>query len=161
MDLHGGAVTVTGFPSVPVTELEMKFADGDYLFALRIPQLAELQEKCHAGIFTIYGRVLRGRYIVDGEIIGLPHEGEAFSYDLYETIRLALIGGGRGVVDGKTVEVNAVTARELVERYIHPAPLREAWTFAAAILAAKVEGYQPAKKKAPVKPARKARTAST
>lgn len=150
---------------MPVTEIELKFADGDYLFALKIPQLAELQQKCGAGIFTIYGRVLRGRYVIDGEIIGLPHEGEAYATDLYETIRLGLIGGGRGIVDGKEVEVSALRARDLVERYVYPTPLREAWSIAAAVLTAKIEGYdpgpnvEPAEKPAPRKQG--SRTAST
>jgi hypothetical protein len=150
---------------MPVTEIELKFADGDYLFALNIPQLAELQQKCGAGMFTIYGRVLRGRYIIDGEIIGLAHEGEAYVSDIYETIRLGLIGGGKGLVDGQEIKVSALRASELVERYVHPAPLREAWAIAAAILTAKIEGYdpgpnvEPAEKPAPRKQG--SRTAST
>lgn len=126
-----------------VTEIELKFADGDYLFALKLPQLAELQEKTGVGIFALYGRVLRGRYVLGDEIVGLAHEGTAYDIDLYETIRLGLIGGGRGTVNGETVEVGALDARKLVERYCHPAPLRESWSVAAAILTAKIEGYDP------------------
>lgn len=139
------------------TEIEMDFADGAYLFALRLPQLAELQEKRGCGIFKLYGRVLRGRYVFEGEIVGLPHEGEAYAEDLYEVIRLALIGGAKGLVDGREVAVSAVTARHLVERYVHPpVPLREGWAVAAAILSALVEGYtppkaEPAKEPAPAK----------
>lgn len=128
---------------MPVTEIELKFADGDYLFALKLPQLAELQQKTGAGIFALYGRVLRGRYVINGEIVGIAHEGDAHAVDLYETIRLGLIGGGRGVVDGQEVEVSALRARQLVETYVHPAPMREAWSIAAAILTAKIEGYDP------------------
>ncbi|PTQ13730.1 hypothetical protein CLG96_00140 [Sphingomonas oleivorans] len=150
---------------VPPTEIELEFADGDYLFALRIPQLAELQEKCKAGIFTIYGRVLKGRYVFEGEIVGLAHEADAYSHDLYETIRLGLIGGGRGLVDGQAVKVGPQEARRLMERYVHPAPLREAWSIAAAILSAKIEGYAPPKKaepaQEPAKPGRKPKTDST
>lgn len=139
---------------MPASEIELEFADGSYLFALKLPQLAELQDKCGAGIFAIYGRVMRGRYVLDGQVLGLAHEGEAFHHDLYETIRLGLIGGGRGMVDGQEVQVSALTAKTLVERYVHPAPLREAWTIAAAILSAKVEGYDPGPKGVPAgKPA--------
>jgi hypothetical protein len=126
-----------------VTQVELKFADGDYLFALKLPQLAELQDKCGAGIFAIYGRVLKGRFVLGEEIVGMAHEGEAYASDLYETIRLGLIGGGKGMVDGKEVEVSALRARQLVETYVHPAPLREAWSIAAAILTVKIEGYDP------------------
>ena len=110
---------------------------------MKLPQLAELQQKCGVGIFALYGRVLRGRYVLNGEVIGVAHEGEAYASDLYETIRLGLIGGGRGIVDGQEVEVSALRARQLVETYVHPAPLREAWAIAAAILTAKIEGYDP------------------
>ena len=127
----------------PATALELKFGDGDYLFDLKLPQLAELQEKRDCGIFKLYGRVLKGRYSIGDEIVALTNEGEAYDEDLFETIRLGLIGGGRGRVNGKEVEVTALTARTLVERYCHPAPLRESWSIAAAVLGARIEGYDP------------------
>jgi hypothetical protein len=140
----------------PTTALQLEFADGEYLFDLKLPQLLELQEKCgNVGALRIRARVLAGRYLFDGSTVGVPAEGEAFVEDLFETIRLGLIGGGRGLVNGVEVAVNSMTAIKLVERYCHPAPLREAWTLAAAILAARFEGYtppEPAKKKARGKP---------
>ena len=129
----------------PQTALTLEFADGEYEFDLKLPQLAELEEKCGVGIMAIYARVLRGRYLFDGETIGVTNEGEAYAKDFFETIRLGLIGGGSGLVDGATVQVSATTAKKLVERYCHPAPLRELWTLAAAILGARVEGYTPKK----------------
>lgn len=130
------------------TDLVLKFADGDYLFALKLPQLLELQRVCEAGIFVIYGRVLRGRYVLqDSEVaFGVPHECEAFVNDVYETIRLGLIGGGQGLVNGEEVPINALRARQLVETYCHPAPLKECWDIAAAVLSAKIEGYEGQKK---------------
>jgi len=143
MDLHGGEL-------MPLTEIELPFGDGDYLFALKLPQLEELQERRGTGIFRIYGRVLAGRAVLPtGEAIGFAEQGEAFAEDIYETIRLALIGGGRGLVDGKEVAVSPLTARKLVERYAHPAPLSEVWTIAAAILAVKIKGYDPGPKAEP------------
>lgn len=130
----------------PQTALTLAFADGDYLFDLKLPQLAELQDKRGAGILAIYGRVMRGRYALDQEVIGIATEGEAYSDDIYEIIRLGLIGGGRGMVNDKEVEVSALTAKLLTERYAHPAPIREAWSIAAAVIAARVEGYDPPKK---------------
>lgn len=134
----------------PTTALTLAFADGEYLFDLRLPQLAELQEKC-GPVFKVYSRVLRGRYVVDGEVFGLAIEGEAFADDLFETIRLGLIGGGEGIVNGAAVKVSALTAKALVERYCHAAPLRDSWAVAAAILAARIEGYSPPKKAEPAK----------
>lgn len=135
---------------VAVTEIELEFADGAYTFALKLPQLAELQEKCGAGIFTIYGRLLKGRYILNnGAVVGVPHEGDAFVSDIYETIRLGLIGGGQGIVNDKEIDVGPMLAKRLVERYVHTVPIREAWTIAAAIMSAKIEGYDPGPKAEP------------
>lgn len=130
-------------------EIDLKFADGDYLFSLRLPQILELQRACGAGIFTIYGRVLKGRYVLDGGLaFGIPHECEAFISDIYETVRQALIGGGKGVVNGEDVTVNPVRATQLVETYCHlPAqPLKDTWDLAAAILSVTIEGYEGQKK---------------
>ncbi len=143
-----------------VTALDLHFADGEYLFDLKLPQLAELQEK-RGAIFAVYGRVTKGRFYVDeSTIIGDTTAAEAFAEDLFETIRLGLIGGGSGMVDGQKVEVDAFTAKKLVERYCHSAPLKQSWAVAAAILAAKIEGYEPKKKEPspPVKPRRKRST---
>lgn len=142
----------------PQTAIELEFADGSYLFDLKLPQLAELQEKTDCGIFKLYGRVMRGRYLVGDAVIAPPTEGEAFAEDLFQTIRLGLIGGGRGVVEGKEVEVSALTAKTLVERYCHNAPLKDSWAIAAAILGARVEGYTPPKDEPAQAPAPEKRT---
>lgn len=131
------------------TALELEFADGAYLFDLKLPQLKELQAVRDCSIFALYRRVLRGRYVVDGQIVALPHEGDAYSEDIFETIRLGLIGGGKGIVNGSEVEVSALTAKRLVETYCHAAPLREPWSVAAAVLAARIEGYDPGPKAEP------------
>jgi len=135
----------------PQTALELRFADGDYLFDLKLPQLAELQRVRDCGIFKLYGRVLKGRYLMGDNPVALPEDGEAYDADLYETIRMGLIGGNKCVVNGVEAPVSAIRARQLVETYCHPAPLTESWSIAAAILAARIHGYTPpaGKKKAP------------
>lgn len=133
----------------PQTSIELAFADGEYLFDLKLPQLAELQEKRGAGVFAIYGRVMQGRYLLEGQVIGIAIEGQAFAEDLFEIIRLGLIGGGRGLVNDAEVAVSALTAKRLVENYCHAAPLRETWSLAAAIIGARVEGYEPPGKAGP------------
>lgn len=133
----------------PTTALELHFGDGEYLFDLKLPQLAELQEKRGCGVFALYARVLKGRFLIDDTVVGIPHEGECYAEDLIETVRLGLIGGGRGLVDGAEIEVTALTAKKLVERYCHQAPLREVWSTAAAILTARIEGFTPPKKAEP------------
>lgn len=127
------------------THVDLKFADGEYRFALGLAQIHELQTKCSAGIGAIYARVLQGR--VPAEDIGHPLYGAYHVGDLVETIRQGLIGGGEGQVDGQVVQVTATRANELVERYGPGAdgvPLAEMWKLAAAILFAKIEGYEPA-----------------
>lgn len=131
---------------MPQTSLQLEFADGEYTFALRLPQLAELQDKRGVGIFALYGRVLAGRANIDGMVVASPKHGQAYAEDLLDTIRLALIGGGEGMVDEQPVQVSAARAKQLVDRYCYPAaPLREAWALAAAILSALVKGYDPPK----------------
>lgn len=125
------------------TSIDLPFADGQYRFALGLAQIHELQTKCKAGIGQIYARVLQGR-IPEQPEIGHPLYAVYQVDDLYETIRQGLIGGGEGLVDGEPVKVSALRANDLVERYVHPAPLVDAWKLAAAILFAKVEGFAPA-----------------
>lgn len=125
------------------THIDLAFADGEYRFALGLAQIAEIQRKCDAGIGAIYARVLQGRVGAD---VTVAHSGYA-AYrheDLVETVRQGLIGGGQGVVDGQDVKVSSLRANELVERYLLALPLVEQWNLAAAVLFAKVEGYEPA-----------------
>jgi hypothetical protein len=112
-------------------EVWLQFADGDYLFKLKLPQLAELQEKCGAGIGSIYMRVLIGEYKAE---------------DLIETIRLGLVGGQQGQVNDQDIKVSDITARKLVQRYCDR-PLDELHKLATAILSACVVGYAPEDKK--------------
>lgn len=134
------------------TSLELYFADGEYSFDLKLPQMAELQEK-RGPIFEVYGRVLKGRMLYGGVPVADTMAGGAYAEDLFETIRLGLIGGGRGMVNGKEIEVTALTAKALVERYCHPAPIKESWSIAAAVLAARIEGYEPKKDEPAPEPA--------
>lgn len=79
-------------------EVTLTWADGQYHFALKLPQIDELQRLCNAGIGTISRRV---------------HSGDFFFADIYETIRLGLIGGG----------TNHIRALQLVQTYVIGQPL--------------------------------------
>lgn len=161
-------------PATPAAEIELEFADGTYLFRLNLPQMAELQTKCGvkafhptygevtipAAIAEIQARVLRGRYLLKegGTPIGLNEEAAFRVHDITETIRLALIGGGKGMVNGEEVKVDALKAKQLVEDYVlPPVPLKAGWTVAAAILGVLLEGFTPPRKEAAAEP-KKART---
>jgi hypothetical protein len=132
------------------TAIDLAFADGIYTFDLGLAQINEIQSKCGAGIGAVYARVLKGRYFIAELAIGNPAEAEYRIEDLIAVIKQGLIGGGRGVVDGQDVVVTAFRANELVENYVLAAgkPLKEAWTIAAAVLTARIEGYDPPKKDA-------------
>lgn len=145
-------------------EIPLQFGDGEYLFDLKLPQIIELQDKCGfvdtkgnrkpKGILAIYASVMAGRGTIDGEPVGIPTEADAEALEIKETIRLGLIGGAQGEVDGETVEVTPLTAKTLVNRYFDLNPIAENWDIAAAILHARVVGYTPKKpkKKATKKP---------
>jgi hypothetical protein len=85
------------------------FGDGEYLFALRLAQIIELEAKCGAGIGTIAARVFA------------KHMHQA---DITETIRLAAIGGG----------MNPKRAAEMIAAYIADQPLIASWPLANRIL---------------------------
>jgi hypothetical protein len=156
MDVHGSIV------SLP-TDIVLAFADGDYTFALRLPQQLELEKSCgftdangnqrRKGIIELYSDVIAGLGVVDGQVVANPYAGRASAFDCREIVRLALIGGASGTVNGANVVVSAIKALDLVKAYVDPAPIVERWTLAAAILRASVEGYDPPKKGEPVAPA--------
>ena len=95
------------------------------MFKFGLKQLAELQEKCNAGIGTIYMRVENGDYY---------HE------DLIEGLRLALTGGAKGIVSESEIPVSPEKARMLVERY-GDRPLAQLWELALAVYRACMVGY--------------------
>ena len=93
----------------------LPFADGEYRFRLGWGQLAELQEKCNAGPYIILNRLVTL---------------EAKTYDISETIRLGLIGGGQ----------DPFAANTLVRRYVEERPISETIVIAQQIMAAAVVG---------------------
>lgn len=126
--------------------IDLDFADGEYRFALPIAQIDELQTKCGAGIGAIFSRTLRGARRDGASIILVPDQAQFYALDLIETIRQGLIGGKRGTVDGKEIEVNPGVAKRLVDNYVLNQPLAHAWEIAVAILGAVIVGYDPPKK---------------
>lgn len=137
--------------------IEISFGDGDHLCALLLPQLVDLEEFCgftdiqgnrrKKGVVAIYGEIVAGLTIIDGEIVAIPQAGMASGPDCREIIRLGLIGGG----------LDPVKARRLVESEIDTQPIVKRWTVAAAILKAAVEGHEPKKAGPAVAPASKTR----
>lgn len=145
--------------------IELNFADGEYLFALPLPQIEELQRKTETGIGQLHARVIEGAVKGDNGIALLPNFAKFYVKDLVETIRLGLIGGGQGIVNGEEVKVSPHEANRLVEAYVVTrdgrlhCPLYDLWVMAYAILGVCVCGFDPPKKAAPAEErAKKPRT---
>jgi len=83
-------------------EILRPFAGERRKFALKVKQIDELQRLCGAGI---------------GEIVARLHNGNFYVRDVYDTIRLGLIGGG---------DVDEIKAFSLCETYIDGSPLARA-----------------------------------
>lgn len=95
--------------------IDLDWGDGSYRFALPLAQLEELQTLCDAGPFAIFARLMDRSWR---------------TYDVHQTIRLGLIGGG----------VEPVKALRLVKSYVHDRPWLESVPIAQAIIAVTVNG---------------------
>lgn len=128
------------------TEIALPFADGEYLFKLPIKRIVEIEAKS-GPIDLVKHRLMAGGWSI---------------HDVVETIRQALIGGGKGWVNGVAVEVTALRANSLIDNYVDGQAIAEHHLTAKAIIAALYVGYTPpsVKKKAPVKRASRKRSTS-
>ena len=137
------------------TAVEFDFADGRYRFWLPLPEVVELERKTGVSILAIEER-LRAAIGVDGDVSDPASDfvflggGSATVTDVRETLRLALQGGGGGLVDGEEIEVGPIRARQLVETYVYPArPFAEGVVQAWRVLHAAIHGIQLSSKKKP------------
>lgn len=94
----------------------MQWADGEYAFRLTFPGAVELEQKCGAAISVIATRVMSGQW----------HGNE-----LWETIRLGLIGGGMPPLD----------ALRMVRTYVEGRPLSESQPVARLIMMGLMFGF--------------------
>jgi len=95
--------------------IEFVWGEGPTRFALRIGGLRDLEAKRKAGAIEILRRFESETWYVD---------------DIYETLRLGLIGGGKIPTD----------AYRLVEAYVSARPLAENFHAAYAVLASALNG---------------------
>jgi hypothetical protein len=107
------------------TALTLPFADGTYLFRLPIKRIVEIEGKA-GPIDAVRHRLMNGGFSI---------------HDVVETIRQGLIGGGKGEVDGRPVEVTALRANSLIENYVDTGKLAEHRLTARAIIVALFVGY--------------------
>lgn len=95
--------------------VELNWPGGEHAFRLRLGELQALQEKCDAGPEMVLQRIRLGVWQVN---------------DLFETIRLGLIGGG----------MDRDAARRMVIDSFERTPLMEFKTPAIEVLAAALIG---------------------
>jgi hypothetical protein len=126
------------------TETTLDFADGRYRFFLTLPLLTEFENK-HGSILMLEPPLRQGIGLDEaGKPIFVGAESEARAPICRDLIRLALIGGNKGTVDGEDVEVGPGRAKELVDVYTFPArPLAEAAALAWQIASVIIYGNNP------------------
>jgi hypothetical protein len=129
--------------------IDLEFADGVYTFALPLERIDELQRKTGAGIGALFARTIKGANRIGDDIILAPGQAEFYALDIIETVRQGLIGGRKGVVDGKEIDVSPALAQRLVANYVLNQPLSAAWSLAVSILGAVIVGYDPPGEGAP------------
>jgi hypothetical protein len=142
-----------------VTWIDVPFGDGTYRFQLGGKQVEELERACAyqgkdgsvipLGVGAIFSRVAKGRaFLPTGEVdwTNITQAellaSEICQRDCVETIRLALIGGNRGVVGGKVVPVSPTRALQLLDAYVVGQPVEDAWHYAFASLGALMYGVE-------------------
>lgn len=129
------------------THRDIEFGDGDYTFRLRMREILAIEEKCKARIGAVHRHVLQGWYAPDGaSAFANPLQGDYGVQEIIEICRQGLIGGGKGFVDGREIEVGDHLATHLVRTYLEPDngnPLSKAWELAVVILQTALNGYEP------------------
>lgn len=148
---------------------DIEFGDGTYTFRLRMREILAIEEKCRARIGAVHRHVLQGWYAPqDGAPFANPLQGDYGVLEIIEICRQGLIGGGRGFVDGREIEVGDHLATHLVRTYLEPDngnPLSKAWELAVVILQTALNGYEPkvaeAQKKSPAKRSRRTNKAAS
>lgn len=131
----------------------LAFADGQYLFHLKAKRIDEVEQKCEAGFGEIYARLVSGTIVYEDDdgkrqVHADGREARWKNTEVTETIRQALIGGGKCVVDDEEKEVSAFRVDQLMRNYLDGEPLINAWKLAAAIAVATMDGYEPPKAQA-------------
>ncbi|SCX88407.1 gene transfer agent family protein [Paracoccus tibetensis] len=108
-------------------QVTLDWADGTYPFALKIDQLAELQDRTGAGPWYIQWAL---EAALMARALGVPPPKDASPAYVIETIRLGLIGGG----------MEAIAALKKVRDYVGPGQINENIQTAFAIIGVALQG---------------------
>jgi len=141
------------------TTVTLPFAGGDFRFHLSDEGMYALEtggpdpgtHPAHRNIRRVdaappmrlgeaFGRLLRGRFTVEGRDVGLPGAADFSVVELNAIIRMALLGGGGGSRDGEVIELGSHNVGAFMRDYVHPMTLMERWDFCLAVLGARFEG---------------------
>lgn len=128
------------------TGCTLPFGDGEYHFWLGLEQAIELERLAETPVAELEVQLrMATRITPEGafEYIG----GGPGANIVRHIIRLGLIGGNNGIVDGDEAEVGPARAKALIAAYVWPArPMAEAIAVAATIVFAAVWGIDLKKK---------------
>lgn len=125
----------------------LDWADGTYPFALKIEQLAELQEACGAGPWYIQWAL---EAAIMARSMGMAPPKDASPAYVIDTIRLGLIGGG----------MDPVSALKKVRTYVGPGQLNDNVQTAFAIIGVALQGAPEDRPEKPQAGARKSASRS-
>ncbi|MFN3474087.1 MAG: hypothetical protein ACK4ZW_08585 [Blastomonas sp.] len=131
------------------TRVEIPFGDGEYSFWLPLPQVVELERLSGRPMLAIE-ESLRQAIGTGPDGLSFLGGGSGHTKDVLDILRLGLIGGNCGMVDGEEQEVGPLRAKQLVEQYAYPArPLSENVVQAWRVVSAAIFGVELKKKAEP------------
>lgn len=132
---------------MPDTAVELKFADGEYRFFLPMREIVQLERECDKSVIQMCDEMGQSLGLSPGSAdIHFIGGGPTRYLELRATIRLALIGGNKGMVDSVEKPVGPLTAKSLVETYVDGRPIAETLPVAWTVLNAAVMGVRLKKK---------------
>lgn len=135
-----------------VPSIELPLAGGIFRFRLTELELALLElgyshpasetrtKAPPIRVSDAYARLLRGRYEVDGEDVGVPGAAGFSVIEMNAVTRMALLGGGGGVLDGKAVSWKDRDVDAFLAKHVYPLPLIDRWNLAVAALGVRMQG---------------------
>lgn len=124
------------------TEVIAEFADGEYRFWLAMPQVVAF-ERDHGSIIDFWGKLSEGIGIDSAGLFKFIGPSGPTVPAMRDLVRLALIGGDHGIVDGSEVEMGPIKAKQLVDEYCFPVrPIEELAALAFRIVDAAVRGVK-------------------
>lgn len=135
-----------------VPSIELPLAGGIFCFRLTELELALLElgyghpisdrgtKAPPIRVSDAYARLLRGRYEVDGEDVGVPGAAGFSVIEMNAVTRMALLGGGGGMLDGKAVSWEDRDVDAFMAKHVYPLPMIDRWNLAVAALGVRMQG---------------------